>query len=270
MASRFWVGGTGTWDSSDTTHWAASSNGAGGQSVPTSADTVTFDGSSGGGTVTVNHATLNVQTLTTGAFTGTLDFSANNNNITITSSTGYAGSGTGTRTINLGNGTWTLSNNSATWSMSTVTGLTLNANGSTIAFTSTTPSGTRDLQTGGLTFNNVTVTGYNDGDLFSTSGAGTIASLTLGASVNWNIPQGTTITVTNLSALGTAQRPIGMQSSSIATATIAVTTAAINHAAIRFITFTGSPIAHNSFDLGTNSGVTIIPPGIRPGFALGM
>ena len=59
MASRFWVGGTGTWDASDTTHWAATSGGAGGQSVPTASDTATFDASSGGGTVTVN-TTVNI------------------------------------------------------------------------------------------------------------------------------------------------------------------------------------------------------------------
>jgi hypothetical protein len=53
MANRFWVGGTGTWDALDTTHWAATSGGAGGQSVPTSSDAVAFDASSGGGTVTL-------------------------------------------------------------------------------------------------------------------------------------------------------------------------------------------------------------------------
>lgn len=42
--ARFWVGGTGNW--SDTTHWSASSGGAGGSSVPSSTDDVTFDGSS--------------------------------------------------------------------------------------------------------------------------------------------------------------------------------------------------------------------------------
>lgn len=46
MAARFWVGGTGNWDASTTTHWAATSGGAGGASVPTSSDTVTFDANS--------------------------------------------------------------------------------------------------------------------------------------------------------------------------------------------------------------------------------
>lgn len=43
MANRYWVGGSGNWDASTTTHWAASSGGAGGQSVPTSSDNVFFD-----------------------------------------------------------------------------------------------------------------------------------------------------------------------------------------------------------------------------------
>jgi len=41
--TRYWVGGTGTWDASTTTNWSASSGGAGGASVPTSADAVVFD-----------------------------------------------------------------------------------------------------------------------------------------------------------------------------------------------------------------------------------
>jgi hypothetical protein len=48
MALRYWVGAAGTWDASDTSHWAASSGGASGASVPTSIDGVAFDGNSGG------------------------------------------------------------------------------------------------------------------------------------------------------------------------------------------------------------------------------
>ena len=47
MAVRYWVGGPGTWDTTSTAHWSASSGGAGGASVPTSADDVVFDGNSG-------------------------------------------------------------------------------------------------------------------------------------------------------------------------------------------------------------------------------
>jgi len=43
MANRYWVGGSGTWDDSATTHWSASSGGAGGASVPGTTDDVIFD-----------------------------------------------------------------------------------------------------------------------------------------------------------------------------------------------------------------------------------
>lgn len=42
MASRFWVGGTGTWDAT-TTHWSATSGGSSGASAPGSSDSVFFD-----------------------------------------------------------------------------------------------------------------------------------------------------------------------------------------------------------------------------------
>jgi len=45
MATRYWVG-TGTWDASSTSNWSASSGGATGVSVPTTADDVIFDANS--------------------------------------------------------------------------------------------------------------------------------------------------------------------------------------------------------------------------------
>lgn len=54
MASRFWVGGNGNFSS--TAHWAATSGGAGGQTVPGSADTVTIDSNSGSPTITIDQA----------------------------------------------------------------------------------------------------------------------------------------------------------------------------------------------------------------------
>jgi hypothetical protein len=50
MADRYWVGGTGTWSSTNTVNWAASSGGASGASVPTAADNVFFDVNSNVGT----------------------------------------------------------------------------------------------------------------------------------------------------------------------------------------------------------------------------
>lgn len=50
MADRYWVGGTGSWSSTNTANWSTSSNGAGGASVPTAADNVFFDANSNTGT----------------------------------------------------------------------------------------------------------------------------------------------------------------------------------------------------------------------------
>ena len=50
MADRYWILGTGTWDSTTTTNWSASSGGAGGASVPTASDNVFFDANSNVGT----------------------------------------------------------------------------------------------------------------------------------------------------------------------------------------------------------------------------
>jgi len=73
MAARFWVGGTGTWDAVNTANWSATSGGAGGASVPTSADNITFNASSGGGTVALGADGICTIIDFTG-FTGTIDF----------------------------------------------------------------------------------------------------------------------------------------------------------------------------------------------------
>jgi len=43
MANRYWVGGSGTWNTVSTTNWSTASGGGGGASVPTAADSVFFD-----------------------------------------------------------------------------------------------------------------------------------------------------------------------------------------------------------------------------------
>jgi hypothetical protein len=43
---RYWVGGTGTWNSTNTANWSSASGGPGGASVPTATDNVYFDGGS--------------------------------------------------------------------------------------------------------------------------------------------------------------------------------------------------------------------------------
>jgi len=75
MAARFWVtGGTGNWN--DTSNWSATTGGASGASVPGSADTATFNASSGSGTATLD-ISPEIQTLTCTGFTGTIAFGTN-------------------------------------------------------------------------------------------------------------------------------------------------------------------------------------------------
>lgn len=265
MANRFWVGGTGTWDASDTTHWAAITAGAGGQSVPSSADAVTFDASSGGGTVTVN-TTVAIQNLVCGAFTGTLDFSANDNNVTLSSVSGFNGSGTGTRTINLGDGTWTLTATSGAslWTMATTTNLTFNANNSTIHF-SGTGTDVRGFSGGALTYHNVTFAGGAGG--VQITGGNTFGTLTLNSPNFINMPASATQTISTLSLGGTSNVSnqialINTNTSATATVSISSGTVAFDWAVFRRMTFGGGATfsATNALDLGLNSGITISAP----------
>lgn len=112
MPNRFWVGGTGTWNGTNTANWSASNGGAGGASVPTSADNVYFTSLSGTGTCTTsgtrvcaalyfaNHGFGNY----TGTFAGTGGVNTNGDfaispNMTWTNSAVIAIGGSGTRTV---------------------------------------------------------------------------------------------------------------------------------------------------------------------------
>lgn len=71
MANRYWVGGTGSWNSTNTTNWSATSGGAGGASAPGASDDVFFDANSGTGTVTVAQW-IGVKSLTCTGYSGTI------------------------------------------------------------------------------------------------------------------------------------------------------------------------------------------------------
>ena len=171
MAARFWVGGSGTWSTTNTTNWSATSGGAGGASVPGASDDVTIDGNSGSPTITTNYnasvisvtinaaaATLSLGgTLTcSGAITLTAGtFTTNNNAVTATQ---LSSSNSNTRTINLGSSTVTLSS-TAPISFGTNTNLTFNAGTSTIVCSSTGATFTGGPATSqGVTFYNVSFT----------------------------------------------------------------------------------------------------------------
>jgi len=203
VASRFWVGGTGTWDSSTTTNWSATSGGAGGASVPGASDDVTFDASSGGGTVTPNY-NMTVTSITMGAFTGTLDFSANNKSPTMST---FDFSGTGVRTLNMGTGTFTITGSSACFNGGVNTNLTFLGGSCTIILTYSGASSRNISLGGGPTLGTVYVTGgsgifnfsssYLNGDLDFTGFVGLFQMGGSGISLLGNLTLGTGMTITS-------------------------------------------------------------------------
>lgn len=75
MADRYWVGGSGIWNSVSTANWAATSNGSPGASVPSSVDDVYFDTNSGSTyTVTFGSGNPTCKTLRITKPSGTADF----------------------------------------------------------------------------------------------------------------------------------------------------------------------------------------------------
>jgi hypothetical protein len=217
MADRYWVGGTGTWNTTSTTNWSASSGGASGASVPTVADSVFFDQASTytvtmtgalacldfnvtNGTVTFQNGTtptLNVRggwstvAATVWNTTGLITFSAltsvniNTNAITIRSPVTFSGS----------TGTWTLQSN-----LTLLSTLTTTHTGGTLALSTftlttgtynggTTASRTLNFGTGKIVLNsattstiwNLTVTGFtlSGTSLVECIGGGTAVTKTI-------------------------------------------------------------------------------------------
>jgi hypothetical protein len=163
MATRYWVGGSGTWDASTTTNWSATSGGAGGASAPVAADTVIFDSASGTGICTTAAgsacaiATLNSATLAvtlgadhtmSGAFTLTLG-SLNLSSFTLTCNI-FSSTNTNTRSIAFGTGKLLLTGGntgSVIVSMGTMTGFTYTGT-SNIELNYSGALGTRSLNIG--------------------------------------------------------------------------------------------------------------------------
>lgn len=194
MASRFWVGGSGTWDASSTTHWAATSGGSSGASVPTSADTVTIDSNSGGtftitlgantasAPVTITNGTV---TLSSSGFTctGTLTINGSSasltladaaiiaNIFTLTSGTfssnsksltlfTFSSNNSNVRTLTISNSTVTVTGTSSAWTCTTSTNMVVNASGSSISFPNSNSSTSVNFQGGSsssIHWNNVTI-----------------------------------------------------------------------------------------------------------------
>ena len=167
-SDRYWVGGTGNWDSTNILNWAYTSGGQPGASVPTSANPVFLDANSGTVTVTLT-TTGSCLGLDCTGFTGTLATANYGINVygslklvagmthTFTSG-GFGLLGTGTHTVDTGGQTlwstafngagsnYTLNSDLTTTSQLSITAGTFNANTKNVTcgyFTSS--SGTRTI-----------------------------------------------------------------------------------------------------------------------------
>jgi len=127
-ASRYWRGGAGTWNAVNTANWSSTSGGAGGSSVPTSADDVTFDSASNATSYAVTFSgatTIGNNISISGPATGTLTITNTSNNLQIFGN--FFTSATGVTATNGGSATTTYLATSGTKTI-TSNGVSMNAN----------------------------------------------------------------------------------------------------------------------------------------------
>ena len=150
MATRYWVLGSGTWDTTTTTNWSTTSGGAGGASAPTSVDDVIFDANSNVGTtaftVTMG-ATANCLSFSTGGAGGALDGVMTFNSPASANLNVY-----GSFTLPASNLTWAPTANLNLNFASTTTGNTITTNGVNLGPTVTNFTGVGGEWTFGSAF----------------------------------------------------------------------------------------------------------------------
>ena len=193
MADRYWVGGTGTWNSTSTTNWATSSGGAAGASAPTSVDRVFFD--------SLSNATAYAVTIgLTAVPANCLDVSISGplvGNVTITCP--------GTAVLNC-YGSW----------LNAATGVVFStASGSNVNFLATTTGKT--ITTNNVTWSSMAVTmnsatgGWTLGSAFTHTATMVVTAGSFSTSVT-----GYALASAALSSSGTGVRSISLNSSAVA------------------------------------------------------
>jgi hypothetical protein len=204
MATRYWVGGDGTWDAT-TTNWSASSGGAGGASAPTSVDNVIFNSASNATayTVTVGTNAVAADITIAGPATGNVNIADN---------------GLGTSVLDC-YGSWLNASTGVAWAtttgfylnfVATTTGKTITTNGVALGLTSTllltfngvgggwTLGSALTIDTSGIPPPTITAGSFSTGNFavnaggLDSSGTG-VRSVTLGTS---------TLTLTENGAIG--------------------------------------------------------------------
>jgi len=230
---RYWVGGTGTWDTTTTTNWAFTSGGIAGAFVPSLTDDVFYNGSSGTGTVTLSGALLAKSLTTTGSsftFSGASLTPTIAGSMTLSATTVWTAGGTVTFTA-----TGTITTNGVSFSSNT----TFNGVGQTFTLgsaltvtavqTTTLTSGTLDL--GNFTLTTGAFASNNSNTRVLAFGTGTITCNRVSGTL-WDMT-----TVTNFSYTGTSTINI---SNNTAGATTVVTGALTEAQALNFNYTTGT------------------------------
>lgn len=184
MANRYWVGGSGTWNTSSTSNWASSSGGLSGASAPTSADDVFFDASSNSGTnpftVTVSAAVC--KSCTISGLDGAMTLAMGTSTLTVHGSwsnpaSNFSTTGTTGALRFYGTGAETLTTNGITFNC----GLTVETSTGTIQLAgNATFTNDANLNSGTLDVNSFTLSVRNFSSLFTNTrsiafGSGTIA-----------------------------------------------------------------------------------------------
>lgn len=214
MASRYWVGGTTTWNGTAGTKWATTSGGAGGAAVPTSSDDVFFDGNSGASTVTIATVDAFCLNLNFTGFTGTLAGSTTNlqtyGNITLGS--GMTWTFSGAFTLN-GTGSQTFTSNGIT---TTVSQIQFGHSGTITLQDDLVTTGNIGHITGTVDANNKNVTTLN----YDAGTAGT-KTLTMGSGT-WTLTGTSTVwTAANLTTLNANTSVIKLTDTSASTCVFA-------------------------------------------------
>lgn len=191
------------------------------------------------------------------------EFDANDNSITATR---IVSNGTLTRILTMGNGTWTstyTTDASIAWDMGTGSGLTLNAEGSTISFTGAT-SNKRFTGGNGKIYNNLTINAVADTYFQFLTYGNTFNTLTLTGPRNYQFPSATTTYVSSLVTTGTS---IVASSTSASAHTLSDTTGtnAISNTTLSYSTATGGATwnaytSNGNVDGGNNTGWNFTAP----------
>lgn len=209
MANRYWVGGSGTWDTTSTANWSTTSGGASGASAPGAADVAFFDANSGNVTVTLGE-TVTLLRCTWVGYTGSFQPSTFEINIVGDGATSIWSSGTTATLLAIPTVNFTYSGaNSRVVTITNATGFPRNINANITA-----GSGTFTFS-GNTNVNNLNCTGFSGSIAASSANLNLTGNVTLSASmtigsgtgpINFTGPANRTITTNGV----TIDRPIAV------------------------------------------------------------